>query len=107
MFLGYGGGGFSQRDKEFEHLAKTKFNDAIKSNKDKKIILVTHAPPYGTKVDLIVGEHCGNKTFRDFIIKNKVDLHICGHLHENFDKKDNLKKTLIVNPGPYGRIIKL
>lgn len=106
IFLGYGGGGFSMRDPGFYPTGK-KFMKIIKKNKGKKIIFVTHAPPYGTKVDLIVGEHCGNKTYRDFIAKNKVDLHICGHLHENFNKKDNLKKTLIVNPGPYGRIIKL
>lgn len=106
IFLGYGGGGFSLREPGF-YLTGKKFSRIIRENKGKKIILVTHAPPYGTKVDLVVGEHCGNKTYRDFIAKNKVDLHICGHLHENFNKKDNLKKTLIVNPGPYGRIIKL
>ena len=67
LFLGYGGGGFSQRDKEFEYLAKTKFNDAIKNNKDKKIILVTHAPPYKTRVDKLGRDHAGNRSFRNFV----------------------------------------
>ena len=106
IFLGYGGGGFSIIEPFFYNTGK-KFQRIIKNSKGKKIIFVTHAPPYGTKVDLIVGEHCGNKTYRDFIIKNKVDLHICGHLHENFGKKGKLKNTEIINPGPYGKVIKI
>ena len=62
---------------------------------------------YKTKLDLLVGQHHGNKTFRNFIIKNRIDMHICGHLHENFNKKDNIKKTEIINPGPYGKIVKI
>ncbi len=106
LFLGYGGGGFSLVDPDFYKISK-KFRKIIKKNKDKKIILITHAPPYKTKLDLVVGSHCGNKTIRNFIVKNKVDLHISGHLHENFNKKDKIKKTEIINPGPYGKIIKL
>ena len=104
IFLGYGGSGFSTTEPDFYGPAK-KFRDIIKKGKNKKIILLTHAPPYGTKVDLIVDQHCGNKTFSDFIRKNRIDLHICGHLHENFRKEDNIKKTRIINPGPYGKII--
>jgi|SRR3989338_1351210 len=106
LFLGYGGSGFSLIETGFYNTGQ-KFKNVIKTNKHKKIIFVTHAPPYGTKLDLIVGEHCGNKTFKDFITKNRVDLCICGHLHENFNKKDKLRKTLIVNPGPYGQIIRI
>lgn len=106
IFLGYGGEGFSTTDPDFYKTGK-RFEKIIRKNKAKKIILVTHAPPYGTKVDLIVGEYCGNKTLRNFIIKNKIDLHICGHLHENFGKEDKIKKTRIINPGPYGKLIKI
>ena len=106
LFLGYGGGGFSLTDPEFKKVGK-KFSKIIKKNRDKKIILITHAPPYKTKTDLIVGSHCGNKTLRNFITKNKINLHICGHLHENFNKKDKIKKTEVINPGPYGKIIKI
>lgn len=107
LFLGYGGGGFSQTDREFEHLAKSKFNEIIKNNKDKKIILVTHAPPYGTKVDKLGRNHAGNKSIRKFIENNNIDLHICGHLHENFGKEDKIKNTRIINPGPFGKIIEV
>ena len=104
LFLGYGGGGFSIVDKEFEKIS-IKFKKIIKQNKDKKIILVTHAPPYKTKVDKLVEGHCGNKSIRHFVEKHKIDLLICGHLHENFGKEDKIKKTKIINPGPFGKIV--
>ena len=106
IFLGYGGGGFSLTDPHFYKTGE-KFKKIIKKNKDKKIIFITHAPPYKTKVDLIVGSHCGNKTLKNFVVKNRVDLYICGHLHETFGKKDKIKKTEVINPGPYGKIIKI
>ncbi len=105
LFLGYGGGGFVMIDKEFEKIANAKFKKIIKANKDKKIILVTHAPPYKTRLDKLIQGHSGNKSIRHFVEKNKVDLLICGHLHENFGKEDKIKKTKIINPGPFGKII--
>lgn len=107
LFLGYGGGGFSIVDKEFEKIAKTKFQKIIKNNKDKKIILVTHAPPYKTRLDKLMQGHCGNRSIRKFIEKNKIDLLICGHLHENFGKVDKIKKTKVINPGPFGKIFEV
>ena len=104
LFLGYGGGGFSMIDKEFEKIT-IKFKNMIKNNKNKKIILVTHAPPYNTKLDRLIQGHCGNKSIRHFVEKNEVDLLICGHLHENFGKEDKIKRTKIINPGPFGKII--
>jgi len=106
LFLGFGGGGFSSIDKNFEHFSK-KFKKIINENLDKKIILVTHAPPYKTKLDNIDGAYCGNKSIRHFIEKNKVDLLICGHLHENFGKEDKIHKTVILNPGPFGKIVRV
>lgn len=106
LFLGYGGGGFSIVDKGFENAAK-KFKKIVKDNKKKKAILVTHAPPFRTKLDKLVEGHCGSKSIRHFVEKNKVDLLICGHLHENFNKEDKIKKTKVINPGPFGKIINL
>ena len=48
LFIGWGGGGFSFRDKEFEKESK-KLKKMIR--KDDKVILITHAPPYKTKID--------------------------------------------------------
>lgn len=106
LFLGYGGGGFSIVDREFEKIS-AKFKKIIKQNKDKKIILVTHAPPYKTRLDRLVEGHCGNKSIRHFVEKNKVDLLICGHLHENFGKEDKIGKTKVINPGPFGKIVEI
>lgn len=105
LFLGYGGGGFAMIDKGFEKFAKTKFKEIIKNNQDKKIILVTHAPPYKTRLDKLMQGHCGNKSIRHFVEGNKIDLLICGHLHENFGKEDKIGKTKVINPGPFGKII--
>ncbi len=105
VFLGYGGGGFSLIDKEFEKTSRNKFKDIIKTNEDKEIILITHAPPYKTKLDKIEGGHCGNKSIRHFVEKNKIDYLICGHIHENFNKEDKINKTKCINPGPFGKIL--
>ena len=105
LFIGYGGGGFSLVDKEFEKKHSKELLKIIEDNKGKKVVFVTHAPPYGTKVDRVMDEHCGNKSFRKFLEKAKPMLMICGHLHENAGKMDTLHHTKIINPGPYGMIL--
>jgi Icc-related predicted phosphoesterase len=102
IFFGFGGGGFSLVDREFEKLSKElKFS----AKPAKKLILVTHAPPYNTKVDEIHGEHAGNKSIRQFIVSAKPVLAICGHLHENEGKEDKIGITRIINPGYSGKIL--
>lgn len=120
MFIGFGGGGFSLVDEEFEKFGdriiknikkikkdkKSKKNKKEKDKKDIKIVLVTHAPPYGTKLDFL-DEYGGNKSIRSFVEKTKPKLVICGHFHEHRGEFDYIGKTEIINPGPYGRIIKI
>jgi len=97
---GWGGGGFEQRSEEFENFIKKI------DSKNKKIILVTHAPPYNTRLDQIEQEHYGNKSIKEYLQKNKdIIMYICGHFHENAGKKDKINKTQLINPGPEGRII--
>ena len=102
IFLGYGGGGFSTEDKGFEKAAK-QFEKKIKSYKER--VLITHAPPYNTRLDKIMEKHCGSKPIKKFIEKNKITLNVCGHLHENAEKEDKIKDTRIVNPGPLGKMV--
>ncbi len=101
LFLGHGGGGFSTHNPQFEKIAKIFSKKIIK---EKTAVLVSHEPPYGTKLDMING-HCGSKSLRKFIKENNLKLVICGHLHENKNKTDKINDTLIINPGPYGKII--
>lgn len=104
LFLGYGGSGFSTVDKEFIKTSK-KFEKEIKKHKSKKIVLVTHAPPYKTNIDKIMNAPCGNKSIKNFILRIKPALVISGHLHETAGKEDKIGKTRIINPGPFGKII--
>jgi len=104
LFLGYGGAGFSMVDSEFDKLQK-QFDRELKNWNDGKVILVTHAPPYKTRIDQIMDDPCGNKSIKNFILKAKPDLVISGHLHENAGKEDSVGKTRIINPGPYGKIV--
>ena len=102
QFIGYGGGGFSQRERQFE-----RFIEKNKGRITGKTVLVTHAPPYNTKLDRIMRQHCGNKSYRKFIAKFKPLLHICGHLHETHGKTDKIGKTHIMNPGAEGKTIEI
>jgi len=103
IFLGYGGGGFSLEDKQFEKAMKR----LMKQVKDEKIILITHAPPHNTILDKLDKEFAGNKSIRRFIENNNILVAISGHLHENAGKKDKIKNTLVINPGPMGKIIEI
>ncbi len=104
LFIGNGGGGFSDRDDKFDKISK-KFEKEINKNKKNKIILVVHQPPYGTKLDKIGKTYAGNKSYKIFLKKNKVNVVICGHLHENAGKEDKIGKIKLINPGPFGKII--
>jgi Icc-related predicted phosphoesterase len=106
LFLGYGGDGFSVVDPLFMLYAR-QFEKVVKQNKDKKLILVTHAPPQRTKLDKIVGGHCGNKSIRQFIEKYQPAYAFSGHIHENFGKKDFIRETIVMNPGPFGKIVEV
>lgn len=102
LFIGFSCDGFSATDPEFEKYAR-QAKKLIKKGMD--VVLVTHAPPYGTKVDFVRGSHCGSKSVREFLEKNRIKLNICGHLHETAGKQDLVNKTAVINPGPYGKII--
>jgi len=62
-------------------------------------ILVPHAPPYGTKLDIIhSGIHVGSTAVRDFIEEEEPEVVICGHIHEARGM-DTLGNSRIVNCG--------
>jgi len=66
-------------------------------------IVLTHAPPYNTSVDLAwSGAHVGCEELAEFIFRYKPKLSVCGHIHEARGT-DWLGETLICNPGPASR----
>jgi len=64
-------------------------------------IMVPHAPPFNTKVDIVhSGLHVGSEAVRNFIEKYEPDLCLCGHIHEAAGE-DRIGKTHIINGGPF------
>ena len=106
LIFGFGGGGFSRRDSNLDVISR-KMKGVITENNDKIKIMLTHAPPSDTKLDIIVGGHCGNKSINEVIIKYNFNYLFCGHIHETFKKVDKLNNTICMNPGPEGIIIEI
>ena len=86
---------------EFEEIqiyeeARKVFKDV---SKQRIILFITHAPPYGTKTDqLPSGVHVGSKSIRKVIEEFKPTLNICGHIHES-KGVDEIGITKVINPG--------
>jgi len=63
-------------------------------------VLVSHPPPYNTRVDTLAGGgHAGSRTVRAFIEETQPTVCLCGHIHEA-KGIDRIGETLVVNPGP-------
>jgi len=64
------------------------------------IVLVSHTPPYGTRLDqAFLGQHAGSRSVRRFIEERRPSIVFCGHIHEGRGE-DRINSTIIVNPGP-------
>jgi uncharacterized protein len=98
--LGWGGGGFAKQDPELAAFAK---NLKPKPNR----IIIFHGPPHGTKADWMEGwdDYVGCKTKRAVVEQLQPFLVLCGHIHENFNAVDQIGKSIIMNPGPAGKLI--
>jgi len=68
--------------------------------KGTKMIIVSHYPPFNTKVDLAYsGVHIGLEEISKLILDFKPYVVVCGHVHEAYGI-DWIGETLIINPGP-------
>lgn len=105
LLVSHGGGGFNYRDKDFEQFIKEN-KDKLKS---KKLIFMTHAPPYGTKLDFIdyLENYVGCISYTKFIKKYKPILSVSGHIHDTTGQVDFVNKCEVVNPGPKGLLREL
>lgn len=105
-FIGYGKSNptpFETPSEEPDDVIKAAIDDIYMENKEKiagkKLVLVTHAPPKGTKCDLLPIGHVGSQAVRHAIEVIQPAVNICGHIHEA-RAVDKIGNTLIVNPGP-------
>ncbi|MEM3833069.1 MAG: metallophosphoesterase [Thermoprotei archaeon] len=88
---------FELGEEEIDSLLEKAYRSA---KQPKNFILVSHTPPYNTRLDLTYsGLHTGSKTVRAFIEEHKPMLVVCGHIHEARGT-DKLGESLMVNPGP-------
>ncbi len=73
---------------------------AMESIKNHKVTLfITHAPPIGTKTDILPsGDHVGSESIRRVIEEFQPTLNICGHIHES-RAMDEVGETKVINPG--------
>lgn len=104
IFIGVGGSPLSplQTPLEFpeEEILKTLEFAVSKCPRNKRLILVSHTPPFNTKVDLAFnGEHIGSRSIRRFVENYKPLAVFCGHVHEARGI-DKIGEIVIVNPGP-------
>ena len=106
-FLGIGGSPigpfnspFEMSENEIERILNRVYEEA---NFNSQFILVSHAPPMNTRMDVLwSGIHAGSHAIRKFIESEKPSLVLCGHIHEARGK-DSINGSLIVNPGPAHR----
>jgi Icc-related predicted phosphoesterase len=72
------------------------------------LVLICHAPPYGTPLDRIRdGLHAGSKSVRDFIERCQPAHFLCGHIHEAGGVSAHLGQTAAVNVGRSGYLLEL
>jgi uncharacterized protein len=100
---GFGGSNPTPFDTPLEFEEIQIYDEAKKAiegiKKEKITLFITHAPPYGTKTDLLPsGEHVGSKSLRKIIEEMQPTVNICGHIHEARGT-DKIGNTTIVNPG--------
>jgi uncharacterized protein len=72
------------------------------------LVLVCHAPPYGTALDQVrPGLHAGSTAVRDFINTHQPEYFFCGHIHEAEGVGIDLGKTRARNVGEKAYLLEL
>jgi Icc-related predicted phosphoesterase len=72
------------------------------------LVVVCHAPPYGTALDQIgPGKHAGSTAVRDFILKYQPEYFFCGHIHEAAGTFVEFGKTRARSVGKAGYLLEL
>ena len=72
------------------------------------LVLVCHAPPYGTALDQVrPGLHAGSRSVREFIETHQPEYFFCGHIHEAEGAVIHMGKTRAQNVGKKGHLLEL
>jgi Icc-related predicted phosphoesterase len=72
------------------------------------LILICHAPPYGTALDQIKpGLHAGSQSVRAFIEQHQPTHFFCGHIHEAEGVAIQMGSTHAMNVGKAGHLLEL
>ena len=72
------------------------------------LVLVCHAPPYGTELDQVrPGLHAGSRSVREFIEKYQPAHFFCGHIHEAEGVEIAMGRTRAKNVGKGGHLLEL
>jgi len=82
-----------------QKLAKLLAKGISQIGNTKDHILVSHTPPFQTKIDkLLNGTYVGSTAVRTFIEQQQPLLCLSGHIHESREQ-DYIGRTLVLNPG--------
>lgn len=92
---------FQFDESEVEKLLEDSF-EKIKNARKK--VMVTHTPPYGTKLDNL-GFFVGSTGIRKAVERFQPDIVLCGHIHETFGKVDRIGRSKIINVGRRGKVL--
>ncbi len=102
VVVGFGGGGFRKNDKAVEAF----FSEVAPKHQDKKQVWLFHGPPHNLKVDEIPGVGpTGCESKRKMIDTHKPVLVVAAHIHEQWGTVHKHDDIVIVNPGPFGRLL--
>lgn len=72
------------------------------------LVLICHAPPYGTALDRIhPGLHAGSTAVAQFIRQHQPEHFFCGHIHEAEGVAVEIGKTRARNVGKAGYLLEL
>lgn len=72
------------------------------------LVLVCHAPPYGTALDEVrPGMHAGSTAVRDFIQRSQPPHFFCGHIHEAEGVSIEMGQTNAHNVGKKAYLLEL
>lgn len=67
-----------------------------------KVVLISHCPPRGIRDRTYLGLPGGSKSVRKFLEEHRVDLCMCGHIHEA-GGIESFQETIVANGGSLKR----